>query len=298
MSKMRLAIQEHLLPGDSLLARFRQAQRMHIEGIEVAFDGLAERTTPLMEALEETRLEIAAIDVGGVHLLHPDYNMREQAVNTLREAMTSAVDLGASGVIFMPQRHDTPRLPDLHPYKSTIELEAELLVTMLRTTLCDFADAVGIELYLMPGNRHQTHLIHKLAHAKRILANNNHHPMLKIGANIFNMGMEEDHIIQSLEDALPQIGYIQMAHRRHPNQPTSPDLEFSADSFAAVLDDMTLDIMKTLHRYSYHGWVTLAGSMKRTADIVKFASLLVNYLMNPDEDVKFSESGNGDEDTD
>lgn len=284
MSNMRLAIQEHLLPGDTLLARLRQAQRMHIEGVEVPFDGLAERMTTLMEALEEARLVISAVDVGAVHLLHPDYDMREQAIITLREAMMLAVDLGASGVIFMPQGHDTPRLPDLHPYKSTIELEAELLVTMLRTTLCDFANAFGIEMYLMPGNRYQTHLVQKLAHATRILTDNKDHPMLKICANTFTMGMEENDIIESLREALPKIGYMQIAYRRHPNQYVSPDLEANADSLALAIDAETLSIMTALHQHPYNGWVTLAGSMKREADIVKYASLLDNYLITHDED--------------
>lgn len=283
MNNIRLAIQEHLLPGDTLLTRFRQAQRMHIEGIEVAFDGLAERMTPLMEALEEARLVVSAVDVGGVHLLHPDYDMREQAIITLREAMMLAVDLGASGVIFMPQNPATPRLPDLHPYKSTVELEAELLVTMLRTTLCDFANAFGIELYLMAGNRYQTYLVQKLIHANRILTDNKDHPMLKIGANTFNMGMEENHIIESLKEALPKLGYMQVAYRRHPNQTTSPDLEATADSLALAIDMETLAIMTELHQHPYNGWVTLAGSMKRESDIVKYASLLGNYLINLDE---------------
>lgn len=282
-NNIRLAIQEHLLPGDNLLTRFRQAQRMHIEGVEVAFDGLAERMTPLMEALEEARLVVSAVDVGAVHLLHPDYDMREQAIITLREAMMLAVDLGASGVIFMPQHPDTPRLPDLHPYKSTVELEAELLVTMLRTTLCDFANAFGIELYLMAGNRYQTHLVQKLAHANRILTDNKDHPMLKIGANTFNMGMEENHIIESLKEALPKLGYMQVAYRRHPHQATSPDLEATADSLALAIDMETLSIMTELHQYPYNGWVTLAGSMKRESDIVKYASLLGNYIINLDE---------------
>ncbi|MCU0479742.1 MAG: sugar phosphate isomerase/epimerase [Anaerolineae bacterium] len=284
MSNIRLAVQEHLLPGDNLLSRLRQAQRMHIEGIEVSFTGLSERMTTLMSALEETRLTVSAVDVGGVHLLHPDYDMREQAIITLREAMTLAVDLGASGVIFMPQTNQTPRLPDLHPYKSTVELEAELLVTMLRTTLCDFANAFGIELYLMVGNRYITHLLQKLAHGGRILDDNKNHPMLKIGANTFNMGMEESDIIESLTANLDKVGYMQIAYRRHPSDPNPPELESVEDSLAFALDTETLTIMQTLHRQRYNGWVTLAGSMKRDSDIVKYASLLENYLTAPASD--------------
>jgi len=284
MNNIRLAIQEHLLPGDTLLTRFRQAQRMHIEGVEVAFDGLAERMTPLMEALEEARLVVSAVDVGAVHLLHPDYDMREQAIITLREAMMLAVDLGASGVIFMPQNPDTPRLPDLHPYKSTVELEAELLVTMLRTTLCDFANAFGVELYMMAGNRYITHLIHRLAHAERILNDNKNHPMLKIGANTFNMGMEENDIVESLSDSIRHVGYVQMAYRRHPSEPNPPELDSVADSLSYALDTETVPLLDTLRNHHYGGWVTLAGSMKRDSDIVKYASLLQNYLNSPEDE--------------
>ncbi|MDX2078255.1 MAG: TIM barrel protein [bacterium] len=281
---IRLAVQEHLLPGDTLLSRLMYAQRVHLQGIELPFAGLANRMTTALSALEETRVEISAVNVGAVHLIHPDYDMREQAIITLREAMMLAVDLGADGVIFMPQGIETPRLPDLHPYKSTTELEAELLVTMLRTTLCDFADAFGVELYMMAGNRYITHLIHKLAHAERILNDNKNHPMLKIGANTFNMGMEENDIVESLSASMRHIGYVQMAYRRHPSEPNPPELDSVADSLSYALDTETVPLLDTLRNHHYGGWVTLAGSMKRDSDIVKYASLLQNYLNSPEDE--------------
>ncbi|GEM_PF-1223630 len=282
---IHLAIQEHLLPGDTFVSRLMYAQRIHLHGVELPFAGLAERMTSVMDALNETRVAISAIDVGAVHLLHPDYDMREQAIITLRGAMALAVDVGAGGVIFMPQALNTPRLPDLHPYKSTTELEAELLVTMLRTTLCDFANAFGVELYLLAGNRYTTHLIHKLAHAERILGDNKHHPMLKIGVNTFNMGMEESDIIESLSVSADKVGYVQVAYRRHPSEPNPAELDAVADSLAYALDVETFSLLETLRKRNYGGWITLAGMMKRDSDLTKYASLLQNYLTTPlDED--------------
>ena len=156
---MQLAIQEALLPGVTTKERLAHAQTLGLAGVEFGAEGLTDRIPEIAEILGVTGLKTSAVNVGKVPLIHPKLDERDKAMITIRQAMANALDLGATGVVFIPHDADTPRLPDLRPYKSSLELEIELLLNLLKSTLADLAYAMGAELLLAPVNRNETHLL-------------------------------------------------------------------------------------------------------------------------------------------
>jgi len=245
---MKLAIQEALLLGDTLHERLDNAKSLGVDGIEFNAIDLTERIPSLLQGLAATGLRAAAVNIGGTHLLHPSFEQREAAIVNMRQAMIGAIDLGASGVVFIPTAADTPRLPDLHPYKSAIELEAELLVTQLRATLCDFAYAVGTNLYLAPVNEKVSHLIRQLDHAHRILEKNDFHPHLKIAPNTYHMTMEEVQMETGLHTHADYIGYVQLMDVGG-GIPGTGDIDF-----ASIINNLAVS--------GYGGWLTVASTSK------------------------------------
>lgn len=242
---MHLAIQEHLLPGDNLIERLNFAKQIGLEGVEFSADGLTERVPQVVAALQQADLRASGVNLGTTKLLHPDFEVREEALVTVRRAMANALDLGALGAVFIPTDPQSPRMPDLHPYKSSIELEAEMLVMQLRATLCDLAYAMGAMLYMAPVNRYKTHLIRKLDHAARILEKNDTHPHAKIAANLFHMAMEEDDVITTLQKHIGHIGYIYLVDSNG-HLPGAGLLDFEV-------------ILKALKDAGYAGWLTITG---------------------------------------
>ncbi|GAB4522671.1 MAG: sugar phosphate isomerase/epimerase [Anaerolineae bacterium] len=241
---MRLAIQESMLPGDTTLARVQHARDLGLAGVEFEAEGLSARVSEIVDALAQTGLEAAAVNMGTTTLLHPEFARREEAIVHLRQAMTNALDLGTVGVVFIPTQPDAPRLPDLHPYKSNIELEAELLVTQIRATLSDFAYALGAELYMLPVNRYESHLIRRLEHGDAILRRNDYHPHVRLAVDTFHLMMEEDDPLGALQAHAAHVRYVHLAdhNRRLPGQ--------------GMTDFTTL--LQILKEAQYTGWLTLA----------------------------------------
>jgi sugar phosphate isomerase/epimerase len=241
---MPLAIQEDMLPGINLVEKFQQAAALGFQGIEVWVDeDLTERVPEIAAASEITGVRVSAVNIGHTRLIHPEYAIRDEALVAMRKAMTAAVDLGAQGVVFKPFYAPGPVLPDLHPYKSSLELEAELLVTQLRATLCDLAYALGTQLLIQPANHEETHLIRKVEHAVVIQQKLDHHPHLKIAANLYHMAVEGEDIGMVFSHHGDNIGYVYLSDTDH-TLPGNGTTDFNR-------------VTRGLRESGYTGWLTL-----------------------------------------
>ncbi len=241
---MRLAIQEHLLPGRTAQQRCDQARRAGLAGIEVLADGLTERVPELAEALAATGLAAAAVSLGRADgYLAPNMADRECAVGRLRQAMADAVDLGAGHVVFVPH-YGPPRMPDLRPYRAPIELDAEMMVWLLRT-VCDLAYALGVELNILPVNHYETYFINRLEQAVVFRHKVKDHPHIKLAANLFHMALEEHSPVTALRDHAADLGYVQLADTNN-RLPGEGLADFGA-------------VFAALRVAGYQGWVTLAS---------------------------------------
>lgn len=215
---MRIAIQEDMLPGRTILEKFEQAKQLGIQGIEFWGRDLSAKVPAIVEAIDKTGIVAASVNHGRQgRFLDPHPLEREQALAELRQSIMDAADIGAKGVIFVPHFFD-PLLPDLSPYMSAIELEIELLIAHLRT-LEDYAAAMGVELYVEPINRYETHFLNRLEQAAMIVRKRAH-PSVKIVADLFHMALEETDMAQALHDHKDVIGHVHLAdsNRRLPGQ--------------------------------------------------------------------------------
>lgn len=248
---MKIAVQEHLLRGAAPLEKLTHAQQSGVDGVEFHLtDDFSMRVLGIADAVAQTDVLVSALNAGHTRLIHPDYAQREVELARLREAMAQAVDLDAQGVIFMGHYDSRPVLPDLFPYKSSSELEAELLVTMLRTTLCDHAYAMGTELLLAPANHAETHLVRRVAHAALIREKLNAPKELKICASTYHMAMENEDLRGALAAHGSEIGYLHV----------SADANFTA-------------IIAALREANYDGWLCIDrlndGDLRATVSIVR-----------------------------
>jgi sugar phosphate isomerase/epimerase len=233
-----VAIQEDMLPGRTILEKFEQAKALGIQGIEFWGRDLSPKVPQIVEAVERTGVKAASVNHGRqARFLDPHPIERERALTELRQSIMDAVDIGAKGVIFVPHFFG-PLLPDLMPYMTATELEAEMTYTHLRT-LSDYADAMDVELYLESINRYETHFLNRLEQAAAITRRVNH-PRVKIVADLFHMSLEERDMIQAIRDHKDDIGHVHLAdsNRRLPGQ--------GLIDFAAVA--------KALNEIEYKGW--------------------------------------------
>lgn len=247
---MLLAIQERLLPGDTPLEKLIQARQWGLDGVEFDLgEAFSEHLLAIADAMQQTGVRTSAINAGHTRLIHPEYVVRESELVRMREAMAFAVDLAAQGVIFMGHYAHSAVLPDLHPYKSSQELEAELLTTMLRTTLCDHAYAMGTELLLEPVNHAETQLVRRIRHASIIRKNLNQPRELKICANLHHMAVEGEDLSTTLQAHGEEIGYFHL----RPQQ--------------------AADCAETLRASNYQGWLCFeSDTTPVSADVIQTAA--------------------------
>jgi sugar phosphate isomerase/epimerase len=239
---MKLAIQEDMLPGRSMTEKFEHARDLGFEGIEVWGRDLGAKIPALIEAMERTGLQIAAVNHGRQgRILDAQPLERERALTELRASIMDAVDIGAQGVIFVPAFFGY-LLPDLSPYRTAAELQADLLVEHLRT-LEDYANAMGVTLYIEPINRYETSFINRLEQAAEIVKRRNNHPRLKLCADVFHMMLEESTPAAAVRAHAEMIGHVHLAdsNRRLPGQ--------GATDFVALAS--------ALREIDYDGWCAL-----------------------------------------
>lgn len=254
---MRIAVQESLLPGGTVRERFEHARALGIQGVEVMADDLTTRVPEIAEAALETGIQIAAVYMHRRDgYISPQPAEREAAISALRQAMADAVDLGAGHVVFVPHYGPT-RMPDLTPYRAPVELEAEMMIWLLRT-VSDLAYALDIELDMLPVNRYESYFMNRLEHAVRFRDRIKAHPHIRIAANLFHLTMEERDWLAALQQHLPHIGYIQLAEQNC-LLPGQGMLDFSA--LAQVLS-------------GYEGWLTCTCRDSALADLESS----LNYL--------------------
>jgi len=257
---MPFAIQEDMLPGSTPMQQFQAAQSLGLTGIEVWADGLHERVTRLAEAMQETGVKIAAVNMGRLTgYISMDPREREQAIERLRVAMADAADLGTEYVIVTP--HFGPSiLPDLTPFRTTPQLEGEMFVWFLRL-VNDLATAMGVVMCIQPVNRYESEFFNTVTEAGQFCQQINDHPGVGIAAHLFHVAMEEMDVYGSLQANATRIKYMHLcdSNGRLPGR--------GLIDFGRVAD--------TIKQMNYTGWLSLttgkAGENREWANQIRTA---------------------------
>lgn len=215
---IKIAIQEDMLPGPTLEDRFQQAAKLGAQGIEFWGETLPDQIEEIERLNGSGAVVASSINNGRrSRFLDPDPDERERALAELRMSISLAGRIGAAGVGFVPHFFE-PLLPDLSPWMDTIALERALLTAQL-VSLADAALEAGIQLWVEPVNRSETHLLVALEQAASLIEPLDH-PHLGIVADLYHMAYEGVDIPTTLIHSATSIGVVHLAdsNRRLPGQ--------------------------------------------------------------------------------
>jgi sugar phosphate isomerase/epimerase len=206
---MKLACQEGLVPGKTFEEKLDNLAVWGYEGVELSGSGLQDRIAHIEAAIERHQVRVSTICAGfRGSLLSADRAERAQAISDIRMLLEMAGRLHAVGLIAVPI-FGQPRLNDLSPWKSAVELEEELLVA-LWGPLAEHAHQHGTLLLLEPLNRYETHFIRRLEQGAAILDRVNM-PGTALMADFFHMSIEEADISAALRANARYIAHIHLA---------------------------------------------------------------------------------------
>ena len=222
MSQTRhFAIQEDMLPGPGLADRFGQAADLGLLGIEFWSQTLAAQANDIERLNGRGGVTAATVNHGRrSRFLDPDPAERNRALAELHEAIRLAGRIGAAGVVFVPHFFG-PLLPDLSPFMDAVALERALLTAQL-AGLAEQADRAGVQLWVEPVNRYETHLLVRLSEAAALIAPLQH-PRLGLVADLFHMALDEPDLPAAIRENSAAIGHVHLAdsNRRLPGQGTT-----------------------------------------------------------------------------
>jgi len=206
---LKLAAQENMIPGESLSDKLAKMESYGFRGIEFWGRDLPARVEEVQEALESSSISPSTICAGySGCLLDTDRAEREKAMKDIKSLLEAGGELGVVGLITVPI-FGKPRLPDLSPLRSPVDMEKDLLTAELKE-LAGFADDAGCEILLEPLNRYETHLLRTLEHGMEIQQRVGAES-IKIMADFFHMSIEERDIAASLRAAGDAVHHIHLA---------------------------------------------------------------------------------------
>ncbi|GII79270.1 xylose isomerase [Sphaerisporangium rufum] len=233
---MRLAVQENLVPGDSLPEKFEIALRAGFDALELRGGGdlaLEARLPELRRALAGG-VVMPTICVDMTHFIGDfDAGRRADAVRQLSSQLAVAGELGCVGVTTPASWGQfSLRLPPFTPPRPPEE-DREVLAEAL-AVLGERAAHHGVLIMLEPLNRYENHMVNTLAQAAALCAS----PAVRITADTYHMNIEEDDPCGALADAAPYLGHVQVSESNR-NQPGTGHIDWAAH--LAVLDAIGYD---------------------------------------------------------
>jgi sugar phosphate isomerase/epimerase len=209
---MKVASQLGLLPGRDNREKFEKAKEIGFEGIEVTGRVMLENPSVVDEYIslsEKTGIKVSSICAGyRNYLLEESPVSREKSRDDIKELLKMGGRLGVAGLILVPV-FGPPKISDLSPYKSAVELEKELLLSQL-PEIVESAEKNNCALLLEPLNRYETHFMNRLKQAVEYCEKIGS-PYLKILADFFHMSIEEASIPDSIEKSGKWIGHVHLA---------------------------------------------------------------------------------------
>ena len=208
---MKLAVQENLVPGKDLADKLPKIASYGFEGIELwGRDVLGDKVKEIKDAISVSKVKVSTICSGYPgDLMGAEREVRKGAMEGIKQRLSWAAELGATGVIVVPT-FGGPKISDLTPLYSNVEdVEKKLLIEQCKI-LGKHATDVGSIVLLEPLNRYETHLLRKLEDAvaicKEVRSDN-----VKIMADFFHMSIEERDIPASIEAAGEFIAHVHLA---------------------------------------------------------------------------------------
>jgi sugar phosphate isomerase/epimerase len=210
--RVRLAVQEQLLPGDTMQAKWDVALAWGFDAIELRGAGghALRRRLPELRAARRDGVVMPTVCVDMDHFIGDfDPGRRGDAIANMATQLAVVAELGGVGAM-------TPaswgmfsrRLPPFTPPR-TAEGDREVLLDALGR-LGEVAAREGVLLLLEPLNRYEDHMVNTLAQAAE-LARATGLASVQVGADTYHMNIEEADPPAALRAVADRLGHVQVS---------------------------------------------------------------------------------------
>ena len=214
---MKLACQEHLLPGDGILEKWEFAASAGFDGIELrGMDDWRGRLGDLKAAHEQGVVFSSVCLTSDRFIGDLDADRRREAVEHMKSLLSGIAELGGVGAITPAAFGLTSKA--LPPFKAprTEDEDRRVLLDALEE-LGEHAYREGTLVLLEPLNRYEDHMLNRLEGAVE-LCKAVGSDSIKVMGDLFHMNIEEDDPGEAIRRADGYLAHVHLAdsNRAHP----------------------------------------------------------------------------------
>jgi sugar phosphate isomerase/epimerase len=230
---MRLACQEHLLPGDGVVEKWEFASSAGFDGIELrGTEDWRDRMDEFRAAREQGAVFSSVCLISDRFIGDFDADRRCEAIDHMKYLLSGIAELGGTGAV-TPAAFGlaTKRLPPFEVPR-TEEEDRRVLLEALEE-LGEHADKEGTLVLLEPLNRYEDYLLNRVEQAIE-LCQAVGRPSIKIMGDLFHMNIEEDDLGETIRGSEGFLAHVHLADSNR-LQPGAGHTDFRG-AFGALRD--------------------------------------------------------------
>lgn len=233
---MKIALQMGLIPGSSNADKAKWARDHGVEGLELG----TSQPDNLRKVADEINGVLKVVSVcgntsseggSGFEFLDPDKSKRRASIDGSKGILEFCGEVGAVGQI-VPPIFGGPKVPDLSPFMTPLEIEDKLMVENLKE-LGPHAASHKTLFMLEPLNRYEQHYLRKQSDGVRVIGLAGVEGVGLL-SDFFHMHIEETDTPQAFREAGKHVSHIHLADNTR-MEPGTGDIDFVA-GFKALKD--------------------------------------------------------------
>ncbi len=210
---LKFAVRENMAPGKTLRERFENLERLHIAGIELTGASTLNNTAEVAELVKQTGVIPCVCSGRDGAALDARPSERELFLSELRLALQACGSYGGVGVIVVPllpvKMGGRPRISDLSPWKSSLDLEHELFAVLMHEVV-PVAEQANACVIVEPLNRYEQWWPNRVAEGAafcQLIGSKG----IRTMADFFHMNIEEPTFVDAVQANLPYIAHVHLA---------------------------------------------------------------------------------------
>jgi len=211
-AELKLSFQEGIPPGETLNEKFDYMEQLGIVGFEPWGGGLPGRVEEIKNALSGRNIKVSAICAGFEgFILSTDPAIRQKCMDTMKEIIVAAGELGSVGVIIVPAFNwQVPVLPHT--------METRNFLCEQFTEMGNYAAQHGTTIILEPLNREEAFYLRQVADAASICRDINN-PGVRCMGDFWHMTPEETSDMGAFLSGGEYLKHVHIASRKRRSMP-------------------------------------------------------------------------------
>lgn len=211
-AELKLSFQEGIAPGKSLKEKFDYMENLNIVGFEPGGWGLSKRVNEIQQELRNRNIKVSAICAGfDGFIISEDPAVRKKCMDSMKEIITAAGELGSTGVIIVPAFNgQKPVLPHT--------MDTRKFLCEQFTEMGEHAAKCGTSVIFEPLNRGECFYMRQVADAASVCRDINSDGVKCMG-DFWHMTWEEPSDMGAFISGGKYLQHVHVASRKRRSMP-------------------------------------------------------------------------------